>query len=90
MNWSRGGENRSGSTLGGIAFSRVRNCTELGEDIDRASRENVDLSLFFGFSREDWCRMKGGLGVGKWLNVSCPSSLEHWYNSETGPRYIGC
>ena len=39
MNLSKEGENRSGSILGGIAFSSVGNCTELGENLDRVSEE---------------------------------------------------
>jgi hypothetical protein len=40
---------RSGSTLGGIAFSRVGDCTELGEKLDRVSGGKGDFSLFRWF-----------------------------------------
>jgi len=57
--------------LGGIAFSRVGNCTELGENLDRV-RGKLVFSLFRWFFdcvlRVDDER----LGDGKRLNVSCP------------------
>ena len=47
-------------TLSGIAFSRMGYCTELGENLDRVSGEKGGFSLFFGFLRGYWCRMKEG------------------------------
>jgi len=71
MNWSRG-ENRSGSTLGGIAFSRVGNCTELDENLDRVSGEKGDFSLFFGFLRGDYGKMMRGWEQEKGLMFPVP------------------
>ena len=49
MNLSKEGENRSESTLGGIAFSTVGNCIELDENLDRVSGEMLIFSVFWFF-----------------------------------------
>ena len=58
--------------MDGIAFSRVGNWTELGEDLDRASRENVDLSLFFGFLSRENGKMNEGWELGNGLMFPVP------------------